>query len=143
MVLSLNQTIARRVGPVFEKYVKRIHRDAVKFAPYKEGNLEESIKMRAKSFSRDWWKNVYEVYVLRSSKAGKYAYIIHNLRYVKWWKRGPGTVAKGRNAKEKFIDRAVDKWEDRMSDAVRQAIDQGAVEYAEALARRTEASLRG
>lgn len=133
--LSLNQTVARRVAEVIEKYGERIHRDAVKFAPYKTGALERSIECEKKIYRRDFWKSTVRVFVPRSSAAGKYAHVIHNLRYVRWWKRGPGTRAKGRNAKELFIDRAVEKWLPRMSAAVDAAAKKGMQEYASRLAK--------
>lgn len=132
--LSINQTVARRVAEVIEKYGERIHKDAVKFAPYKTGALERSIECTKRIMRRDWWKSYVEVKVPYSSPAGKYANYIHNLRYIKWWKRGPGTMAKGRNAKEKFLDRAVDKWLPRMQDKVERAAKEGMEEYARHLA---------
>ena len=130
---SLDQTVARRVAEVIEKYGDRIYRDAVKFAPYKTGALERSIECRKRVMRQDWWKSQVELSVPSGSEAGKYAYIIHSLRYVKWWNRGPGTVAKGRQAKELFFDRAVDKWEARMTEAVHVAAGKGLEEFADEL----------
>lgn len=47
------------------------------------------------------------VFVASTAPAGKYAKYIHDMKGVKWWKRGPGTIAKGDKADEKFIERAI------------------------------------
>ena len=46
------------------------------------------------------------VFVGRNSEAAKYAKRIHDEKGLTWWNRGPGTIAKGAQADEKFIDRA-------------------------------------
>lgn len=140
--LSVNQTVARRVAEVIDDYGGRIYRDSVKFAPFKTGALERSIRCVKRIFRRDYWKSFVEVSVPYSSPAGKYAHYIHNLRYIKWWNRGPGTKAKGRNAKEKFLDRAVDKWLPRMQAKVEEAAQKGMEEYAAKLASSVADGLR-
>ena len=47
------------------------------------------------------------VFVGSNSLAGKYAKRIHDDRYKSWWDRGPGSIAKGTHAREKFIERAI------------------------------------
>lgn len=49
------------------------------------------------------------IFVASNSRAGKYAYRIHELKNKPggWRYRGPGTVAKGARADEKFIERAI------------------------------------
>lgn len=47
------------------------------------------------------------VYVASNSFAGAYAKRIHDGKGRTWWKRGPGTVAKGSRADDKFIERAI------------------------------------
>lgn len=51
------------------------------------------------------------IFVPQNSEAGKYASKIHDLKNKPggWKNRGPGTVAKGPEADEKFISRAIDK----------------------------------
>lgn len=46
------------------------------------------------------------VFIAEDAPAIKYAAKIHDERGISWWNRGPGTVAKGPQAREKFIDRA-------------------------------------
>lgn len=48
-----------------------------------------------------------EIFVALNSEAGKYAIRIHDEKGRSWHKRGPGTVAKGPEADDKFIERAV------------------------------------
>lgn len=47
------------------------------------------------------------VYVAANAPAGKYAARIHDEKGKTWRRRGPGTIAKGVNADEKFIERAI------------------------------------
>lgn len=70
------------------------------------GGLERSIqwRMRGKGFSLD-----AEVYVAANAEAGKYAKRIHDEKGKTWRRRGPGTVAKGPRADDKYILRAVQK----------------------------------
>lgn len=48
------------------------------------------------------------IFVATNSEAGKYAFRIHEEKGKKWKNRGPGTIAKGSKADEKFITRAID-----------------------------------
>lgn len=70
------------------------------------GGLMRSISFRATP-------EFAEVFVAANSEAGKYAFTIHELKGQAWNKRGPGTVAKGSKADDKFISRAI---EDRKPD---------------------------
>ena len=47
------------------------------------------------------------VFIGRSAPARAYAKRIHDEKGKTWWNRGAGTVAKGPQANEKFIERAV------------------------------------
>lgn len=49
------------------------------------------------------------IFVAANSAAGKYAYRMHELKNQPggWRNRGPGTIAKGERADEKFIERAI------------------------------------
>ena len=51
--------------------------------------------------------NHAEIFVPANSPAGTYAFKIHNERGTKWKDLGPGSQAKGPQAREKFIERAV------------------------------------
>ena len=68
------------------------------------GGLEKSIRgeMRFVSGSPE-----ASVFVASTAPAGKYAKRIHDEKGITWWRRGPGTVAKGDQADHKFIERAI------------------------------------
>lgn len=66
----------------------------------KPGGLMRSIMFQAGS-------DYVEIYVPANSEAGKYAYKIHEEKGLTWLKRGPGTQAKGAQADDKFITRAI------------------------------------
>lgn len=68
----------------------------------KPGGLEESIEAQVINYTRG------EVFVEKQSRAGKYAKRIHDEKGVTWKNRGPGTVAKGARADDKFIERAIE-----------------------------------
>ena len=64
------------------------------------GGLEKSIEAAS-------IREGCSIFVASNSPAGKYAKRIHDEKGEKWWKRGPGTVRKGAQADEKFIERAL------------------------------------
>lgn len=64
------------------------------------GGLEKSIEYEVEG-------DKCSVFVGSNSFAGKYAKRIHDDRYKSWWDRGPGSIAKGTHAREKFIERAI------------------------------------
>lgn len=64
------------------------------------GGLVKSIQFEVKD-------GTCTVFVGKSSPAGKYARYIHDEKGKRWWMRGPGTIAKGKRADEKFITRAL------------------------------------
>ena len=66
------------------------------------GALENSIERESDS-------NQARIFVASNSAAGKYANRMHELKNKPsgWRNRGPGTVAKGSRADEKFIQRAI------------------------------------
>lgn len=68
------------------------------------GGLEKSIEL-----STDEEKGEACVFVRGNSYAGKYARKIHDEKGRTWHNRGVGTIAKGIQADDKFIDRAVRK----------------------------------
>ena len=51
--------------------------------------------------------NMAEISVPVNSEAGKYGYVIHEEKGIRWKDRGPGTQAKGAQADAKFIARAI------------------------------------
>lgn len=77
--------------------LKRKRRTARRTFP---GGLEKSIAFEVAN-------GRCAVFVAANSFAGKYARRIHDEKGVSWFNRGPGTVAKGSRADDKFIERAV------------------------------------
>lgn len=105
-----------------KRAVLLVHREAVKNAPVSPTNAQYSKavlkrKKRTKrrmhpgglSRSIEWEVvgNEGVVYVAENSEAARYARRIHDERYKTWKNRGPGTIAKGSRAREKFIERAM------------------------------------
>lgn len=86
------------------------------------GGLMRSISMTAN-------KHDAEIFVASNSEAGKYAVRMHDEKGKTWKRRGPGTIAKGPRADEKFILRAIREneqnlvriAEDQMNKAIEQA----------------------
>ena len=68
--------------------------------------------MRSITFASDDGKA--EIFVPSNSDAGKYARRIHDEKGITWWKRGPGTQAKGPKADDRFILRAITDNEHQM-----------------------------
>ena len=83
--------------------LKRKKRTARRTTP---GGLEKSIEYEVQG-------DRCSVFVSRNSFAGKYAARIHDERNKTWWDRGPGTIAKGQQAREKFIERAITDNQDK------------------------------
>lgn len=77
--------------------LKRKKRTARRLLP---GGLEKSIEYAASETG-------CSVFVAANSQAGMYARRIHDEKGVTWRNRGPGTIAKGVRADEKFIERAI------------------------------------
>ena len=71
------------------------------------GGLEKSITYSVEFGGHGQQDIEAHVFVPKGSAAGEYANYIHNMKGIKWFKRGIGTVAKGARADEKFIYRAV------------------------------------
>lgn len=70
------------------------------------GGLMRSIQFKAT-------KDNAEIFVAANSEAGRYAFAIHELKGKTWKNRGVGTIAKGSQADDKFITRAIkDREED-------------------------------
>lgn len=82
----------------------KARRKANSHSRHAPGGLERSVQWRllGKGLSLD-----AEVYVAANAEAGKYAKRIHDEKGKTWRKRGPGTVAKGARADDKYILRAV------------------------------------
>lgn len=64
------------------------------------GALQQSIKAYAD-------EHLVEIFVPLNSPAGSYAWKMHEEKGRSWKERGPGTVAKGPDADDKFIERAL------------------------------------
>ncbi len=82
----------------------------------KPGGLMRSIGMT-------WDNTNATIFVAANSEAGKYAYRIHELKGKEWFRRGPGTFAKGPKADEKFITRAIADTRDKQVAILRSEID--------------------
>lgn len=67
----------------------------------KPGSLQNSVHFRTVS------NDSVKVHVPSNSPAGKYAYKMHEEKGQTWHERGVGTVAKGAQADDKFIERAI------------------------------------
>lgn len=76
------------------------------------GGLENSIQWRLVGRGA---RQDAEIYVAANAPAGKYAKRIHDEKGKSWRNRGPGTVAKGARADDKFIERAVEKARKRLA----------------------------
>ena len=96
--------------------LKRKRRTSRKVLP---GGLEKSIEYEAD-------ERRCSVFVASNSMAGRYAKRIHDEKGRTWRNRGPGTVAKGARADEKFIERAIrdnaDTFTSIVEDEVRKAL---------------------
>lgn len=70
------------------------------------GGLERSIRWQVKGSGlfQDG-----EIFVAANAEAGKYAKRIHDDKGKSWHKRGAGTRAKGTQADDKYIERAIEK----------------------------------
>lgn len=84
----------------------KARRKADSHSRHAPGGLEKSIQWRltGRGMNLD-----AEIYVAANAEAGKYAKRIHDEKGKTWRKRGPGTVAKGAQADDKYILRAVQK----------------------------------
>lgn len=80
--------------------LRRKRRTARKTTP---GGLEQSISHEVRGGNAP----ECSVFVASNAPAGKYARRIHDEKGVTWHRRGPGTVAKGQRADDKFIERAI------------------------------------
>ena len=76
------------------------------------GGLEKSIKFEITQ------NNKVSVFVAANSFAGKYAKRIHDDKGKTWRNRGPGTIAKGSRADDKFIARALRDNEDKFKSII-------------------------
>lgn len=68
------------------------------------GGLEKSIMSEVRSRGRD---ASAVVFVPANAPAGAYAKRIHDEKGTSWWNRGAGTRAKGDQADDKFVERAI------------------------------------
>jgi len=73
---------------------------------FNHGNLTRSITSKSD-------KDKAVIFVPENSRAGRYAKIIHDGKGKTWKKRGVGTIAKGKQADAKYLDRAAENHEKR------------------------------
>ena len=97
--------------------LKRKKRTARRMLP---GGLEKSIEYELTDAMHA------SVFVPSNSMAGRYAKRIHDEKGRTWRNRGPGTVAKGVRADEKFVERAIagnrDNFQKIFTDELRKAL---------------------
>lgn len=82
----------------------------------KPGGLMRSIGMTSSATDAT-------VFVASNSEAGKYAFRIHEEKGKTWKNRGPGTVAKGAKADDKFITRAITDTRQKQVEILKSEID--------------------
>ena len=99
---GLLSRLVKAVKKGIDKLIKRKPRRKARATP---GGLEDSIEF-------EMTREGGVIFVAANSDAGQYAYRIHNEKGKTWWNRGPGTRAKGPQADDKFIDRAVEANQD-------------------------------
>ena len=80
------------------------------------GGLERSIEYRV--HGSEW----VDILVPINSRAGKYASIIHDEKGSVWEIRGDGTVAKGGQADDLFIERAIEAHQDETKRRIEHAL---------------------
>jgi hypothetical protein len=93
-----------------------VHRKDRAFSRAKPGGLRRSLDFTVE-LDQQGAQGV--VFVNASSEAGRYAFRIHEERFMAWWDRGPGTIAAGERAREKFIERALVDGEGNILDIIR------------------------
>lgn len=99
----LNAPIGPTQGDLdaLKKTKRKRKRKASAVSRPKPGSLQNSISMQVGPAD-------VTVRVASNTPAGKYAWMIHNEKGSRWSRRGPGTVKKGAQADDKFIERAVE-----------------------------------
>lgn len=103
-------------SPTVKKASKTLKRKKRTRTRHYPGMLEESIQAEARGI-------VGEIYVAENSPGGAYAHYIHEMKHKLWFNRGPGTIAKGDRADEKFIERAVVANQDKLQKILDNAIE--------------------
>ena len=139
-IAKAGESVGREVARGVRRAVMIVHRESVKNAPVSPTNAQYSKavlkrkkrtarKMHPGGLSRSIeWDAIGDygtVYVASNSEAAKYAKVIHDERYKRWKNRGPGTIAKGSRAREKFIERALADNEQKIGKLLEKAIEKG------------------
>ena len=83
------------------------------------GGLEKSIEYEITP------RGQLSVFVAANSFAGKYAKRIHDEKGMTWRNRGPGTIAKGSRADEKFVERAIKDNTDKFTAIIKNEVMKG------------------
>lgn len=91
--------------------LKRKKRTALRTTP---GGLEKSIEYEVKGDTCSVF--VAENAYCKTKKGFNYAKRIHDEKGKSWHKRGPGTIAKGSRADDKFVERAIRDNQDKFLD---------------------------
>lgn len=125
LILKYGRTVPQGVGRGMREIAKAVAKRAQDYAPRSPTRTIAAATLKVQRRSRSQRtpggleKSIVQevvfrrgspeasIFVASTAPAGKYAKYIHDLKGIKWWKRGPGTIAKGAKADEKFIERAI------------------------------------
>lgn len=137
---TLKGSVSAEVARAVQRACMIVHREAVRNAPVSPTNAQYSKavlkrKKRTKrrmhpgglSRSIEWETRGMEgsVFVASNSEAAAYARKIHDDKYKSWRNRGPGTIAKGTRADDKFIERALNDNADAIGALIEKAVASG------------------
>lgn len=116
------KAVSRLATVGLERCGRLVMRTAKEYAPRSPTKAEFSATLKRKKVTdrKDFFPGGLEksieyavhfgqcfIFVRDNSYAGKYARKIHDEKGKSWRNRGPGTIAKGNHADEKFIERAM------------------------------------
>jgi hypothetical protein len=110
---------SQKIKTAMRKTTRKVKRNDRATSRPKPGGLERSIDFSVTS-------ETAEIFVARNGEAGKYAYRIHEEGpngSGKWRNPGPGTIAKGARAGDKFIERAITDNQDNFLRIIKSEID--------------------
>lgn len=137
---TLKGSVSAEVARAVQRACMIVHREAVRNAPVSPTNAQYSKavlkrKKRTKrrmhpgglSRSIEWETRGMEgsVFVASNSEAAAYARKIHDDKYKSWRRRGPGTIAKGARADDKFIERALNDNAEAIGSLIEKAVASG------------------
>lgn len=144
MVVQMLDELQEQVMQSVRKGITRacliVHRSSVRNAPISPTNAQYSkavLKRKKRTKRRmhpgglcrsiEWELNGNEgaVFIASNSEAAKYAKVIHDMKGVRWKRRGPGTIAKGSLADDKFIERALAQNHRAITNIIEKSVEKG------------------